>query len=172
MATLEKWAIEIGVAIALVGILVGWFLWHNASERREGAQVCIQSTTEVKQAAVAHVAVDEKANHDQIKTEVDSYGKKLTDLQSANDDLSRRLSNALRASAVRNTGSAAGNCPTDAGLPSSKSEAEQGSSAATIAADVKSVLDACDANQLKVESANNIYNGVRDRALAAAAKPR
>jgi hypothetical protein len=167
---LERIAIEIAGGIAALAAVLIWWHVHNANEQKLGARECIQTTTIDKTQAKAEVASDQAAQAAFLPKVVQGYETKVASLQSANDDLAGRLSalGAIRPSGMPNSRSAA--CPgaADRGLSQSESAAQE--RLGRIRADLKLVLDACDANQVKTESLAEIYGGVRDRALAAEKK--
>lgn len=166
MNAIEKSLIYIAIALVGTGAVAGWWALHNRHEQNLGATACLQATTIPKQEAVAEVKQTEAAQAVDINAVVKGYELKVVSLSRSNDDIAGRLSAALRASRVSNPGSAAcANAP-DPGL--SKGESEAAERLARIRADIKLVLDACDANQVKTEDAAMIYNRVRERALAAA----
>lgn len=169
--TLEKYlAIAVAVLIGS-GAFAGWWALHNHKQQAIGAAACIQATTVDKTEAHNDAVSTEAAQAVDIKAVVKGYEDKVNSLQRNNDDLAKRLltSGAVRPHGVPDPGSAAGgNCAVP-GLPAGEGEAAE-RSAAVIRADLNAVLNACDANQVKTEDAAKIYNGVRDRAIAAAAK--
>lgn len=163
--------IKIGAAVVVIAAVLIWWNLHNRAEQKIGAQQCIQATTVDKTEAHADAVTTQAAQAVDIKAVVQGYETKVLSLQHDNDDLVKRLlaSGAVRPSRVPNPGSTAGaNCPVT-GLSTSESQAAE-RSAATLQTDLDDVLNACDANQVKTEDGAKIYNGVRDRAIAAAAK--
>jgi hypothetical protein len=166
---LQRIGAEIIGGIVLIAAVLIWWNLHNSAQQKIGAQACIQATTIDKTEAHADAVSTQAAQAVDIKAVVQGYETKVLSLQHDNDDLAGRLLNAVRPNRVPGTGSAAGaNCAV-AGLSDSESQAAE-RSAATVRADITAVLNACDANQVKTEDAARIYNGVRDRAIAAAAK--
>jgi hypothetical protein len=171
MSNLEKILAGLVALMASAGVIAGLWISHNHAEQKLGAQQCIQTTTIDHTEAKADVASDQAAQAVDIKAVVQGYETKVLSLQHDNDDLAGRLlaSGALRPRRVPDSGSAAGaNCPVP-GLSAGESEAA-GRSAAITQADLTAVLNAADANQVKTEDCAKIYNGVRDRAIAAAAQ--
>jgi hypothetical protein len=170
MTTLERIGLEILGGLAAIAAVILWWNLHNRAEQKIGATACIQTTTIDKTTAAAGAVKDEAAGAADINAVIRGYDAKVTSLSAANDDLARRLSDsgAICPGPVRDSRSAAGAKPADAGLPGGKGEAAAGS-AELIRADLAAVLTACDANQVKTEDEAALYNGVRDRAIAAAA---
>lgn len=171
MTKLEQILAGLVALLASAGVVAGLWISHNHAEQKLGAQQCIQTTTIDHTEAKADVASDQAAQAVDIKAVVQGYETKVLSLQHDNDDLAGRLlaSGAVRPRGVPNPGSASQpNCPLP-GLPAGESEAA-GRSAAITQADLTAVLNAADANQVKTEDCAKLYNGVRDRAIAAAAQ--
>jgi hypothetical protein len=166
MTQLEKiLSIALG-ALALSGAVVGWWVMHNHTEQKLGAQKCITSTTEVKAAVIQDDTGIEAAHAAQISKVVQTYEQKLHDASTANASLAGRLHDyAFRQSTVPGARSAA--CPSspDPGLPASQSPADPGLGRVT--ADTQSLLDACDADHGKVTLVTDAYNDWRQRMIEA-----
>lgn len=166
MTSLEKTLTYVVLALIGSGVFAGWWALHNRHEQSIGATACLQATTVTKTEAKEEVKQTEAAQAVDINAVVKGYEFKVLALARSNDDIAGRLSDSLRQNRVPHSGSAACANAADPGLPKGQSEAAERS--ARIRADIKLVLDACDANQVKTEDAAAIYNGVRDRALSAA----
>lgn len=167
MTTLERIGAEIlGGIFLIAGVLLWWNL-HNRTEQRLGAAQCIQTTTVDKTQAAAAVVTTEAAQAVDINAVVKAYDAKVADLSARNDDLAGRLlaSGAVRASRVPDPGSAAGAKPAEPRLSDGQAEARE----RLVRADLAAVLAACDADEVKTHDLASIYDGVRTRALAAAA---
>jgi hypothetical protein len=158
LSTLEKIAAGVIAALLLAIAIIIWWHLHNRTEQKIGATACIQSTTETKQAAVTNVATTEAEQHIDVNAIIRGYDAKVQSLSSANDALARRLSasSAVCSSSVPNPGPAADPNAADRRVGKSESQLER-------------ILDAGDANQIKVEDCADLYNKVRDRAIAAEA---
>jgi hypothetical protein len=169
MTTIQRIGAEIlGGVLLIAGVLLWWNL-HNRAEQKQGAQACIQATTIDKTEAVAQVVSTQAAEAVDINAVVKGYDAKVADLSARNDDLAGRLSasGAIRASRVSHSGSAAAGECTKSGVDSGQSETLAG--LARVRADLDELLAAGDANQVKTEDLATLYDGVRTRALAAAA---
>lgn len=168
MTTLERIGLEVlGGVLAIAAVLLWWNL-HNRTEQKIGAAACIQSTTIDHTEAKKDVAADQAAQSVDIHAVVQGYETKVLSLSRANDDLARRLSTsgAVCPSRVPDPRPAADANAADAGLSAGKSQSAAGS---PLAGDLAELLAAADANQVKTEDCAKLYNGVRDRAIAAAA---
>jgi hypothetical protein len=155
-------------ALAGVGLVVCIYLaWihHDHTEQHVGAEACIQATTETKDVAGADNAGIEAAHAAQLQTVVETYDAKVITLSAGNAALSERLSNALRQSAVPDPGPAACQGSANAGLPESESAAQI--RLGRLRADLKFVLDACDADHERVEGLNAAYEDWRKRMINA-----
>lgn len=170
MTTLERIGLEVlGGILAIAAVLLWWNL-HNRTEQKIGAAACIQTTTIDHTEAKADATKTEAAQAVDIQSVVQGYETKVLSLSRSNDDLARRLlaNSAVCPSRVSDPRPAAGANAADAGLPKSESQARPGPPGGA-AGDLAAVLAAADANQVKVEDCAKLYNGVRDRAIAAAA---
>lgn len=168
MTTIERIGMEaLGGILGIAAVLLWWNL-HNLTEQKIGAAACIQTTTITKQEAHTDVASDQAAQAVDINAVVQGYETKVLSLSRSNDDLARRLSTsgAVCPSRVPDPRPAAGANAADAGLPAGKDKSAAGS---PLAGDLSELLAAADANQVKAEDCAKLYNGVRDRAIAAAA---
>jgi hypothetical protein len=169
MTTLERIAAELAGAAALILAAFIWWHVHNAGEQKLGAQACIQATTITKQAAASDAAADQTAQAAEISEVLISHDAKLLTLDAGNAGIARGLSNdALRPNGVPHPGSLTCQGAAEPGLPPGESEAQL--RLERIQADLTAVLNACDANQVRTEDLATIYNGVRDRAIAAEKK--
>lgn len=173
MTVLERIALEVAGGIAAIGAILLWWHLHNAAEQHQGAEACIQATTETKQAAVADAHQVEAAQAVDVQTVIRGYDAKVASLSSSNADLAQRLSarGAVRACGVSGAGPDPGAAPADRGLAGGQSQAAQGSAAAAVDvdADYKQLLAAGDACEVKLEGLTDIYQRMRDRAIAARA---
>ena len=167
MTSLQRLAAEALGAALLCGAFFGWWKLHNHEERRLGAAACIQATTISKSVAKQELTSDQTAQAADINTVVKGYDSKVVSLSASNDDLSRRLSDAVRQNGVSHPGPAA--CPSAADPGLSQGESSARERLGQVRADLKAVLDACDANQVKTEDMAMIYDKMRARALAAGA---
>lgn len=166
MTTLQRIGAEIIGGLVLIAAILIWWNLHNRTEQKIGAAACIQSTTIDKTEAHTDVAKDQAAAAVDINAVVAGYETKVLSLSRSNDDLARRLSTsgAVCPSRMSDPGRTASANAADAGLAGGKSEARAGPTA-----DIKQLLAAGDAAQVKSEDCAKLYNGVRDRAIAAAA---
>lgn len=163
MSTLERYAVELIALLVLAGGGVLWWKLHNAGERRAGAQACIQATTETKATAVKADTADADAQAAQLQAIVRGYDAKIAALSANNVALAQRLrDNAVRAGAVPHPGSPAGSPAEQSGLPESESAVAD----RFWSIDLAATLDACDANQARVEGLEQTYNDWRQRMLA------
>lgn len=169
MTSLQRIGAEALGAMLLCGAFFGWWTYHDHAEQKLGAQACLQATTVTKSVAKQEVVTDEAAQAADINTVVKGYDAKVLALSTSNDDLAGRLSAAVRQNRVSDPETPA--CPVapDRGLSESESTARE--RLGRVRADLKSVLDACDANQVKTEDLAQIYDGERERAIAAAKEP-
>ena len=151
------------VALLLICIGIGtWWHFHNADERKEGAAACVQATTQTKTEVIAENTADTTGQAADLKATVAQQNENLQKLSADNADLVKRLhDNALRPSTVPNSGrAAANNC--DAGAVRSG----QGDTGETvIAAAEVSVLNDCDAEHARADSAVKAYNDWRQRMI-------
>lgn len=171
MTTLERIGLEIAGGILAIAAVLLWWNLHNRTEQKLGAAACIQTTTIDHTEAKADATKTEAAQAVDINAVVNGYETKVASLSRSNDDLARRLSTsgAVCPSRVPDPRPAAGANAADAGLAGGQSEARQGPPAEQLRTDLSAVLAAGDANQVKTEDCARLYNGVRDRAIAAAA---
>ena len=169
MTTLERIGIEIAGGILALAAVVLWWHLHNLSEQRQGAAACIQTTTIDHTEAKKDAASDQAAGAVDINAVKQGYETKISALSRSNDDLARRLSDQVCPSRVPDPRRAAGANAADPGLAGGKSETEPGPTAEQLRADLNAALAAGDAAQVKSEDCAKLYNGVRDRAIAAAA---
>jgi hypothetical protein len=172
MTALQRIGAEIIGGLVLIAAVLIWWNVHNRTEQKLGAAACIQSTTIDKTEAHTDVAKDQAAAAVDINAVVAGYETKVLSLSRSNDDLARRLSTsgAVCPSRVSDPGRAASANAADAGLAGGKSEAKPGPPAGgELRTDLNQLLGAGDAAQVKSEDCAKLYNGVRDRAIAAAA---
>lgn len=172
MTPLQRIGAEIIGGIVLIAAVLIWWNLHNRSEQKIGAQACIQATTVDKTEAHADVVSTQAAQAVDIQAVVQGYETKVISLQHGNDDLARRLSTsgAVCPGRLPDPRPTAGANSADAGLASGKREAQPGPPAEQLRTDLDHLLAAGDANQVKTEDCAKLYNSVRDRAIAAAAK--
>lgn len=163
LTQLEKIAAGVIAALLLAIAIIIWWNLHDRTEQKIGATACIQSTTETKQTAAAAVATTEEAQHEDIDEVKKRYAQQVQDLSASNADLARRLSTrgAVCTSGVPDPGSAPRGDAANGRLVPSEGHPE--------ASQLERILDAGDANQIKIEDCASIYNKVRDRAIAAEA---
>jgi hypothetical protein len=149
--------------VALIGCIYLAWIHHDHTEQHVGAEACIQATTETKEVAVADNTGIEAAHAAQLTKVVAVYEEKLARDSADNADLAQRLSSALHQNPAPHPGAAA--CETAAlpGLPESESAAQI--RLGRLRADLKFVLDACDADHERVDGLNAAYEDWRQKMI-------
>jgi hypothetical protein len=162
VTALERIGLETFAAIALFSSALLWWHLHNLNEQHQGAQACIQQTTETKAAAIRIDATDAIEQGRQLAQVVTTYDAKLQVESVGNALLAQRMrdANPVRHSTVPGASCPAAQAPADRGIPDSESAA-----IGRLANEYAKLLDACDANQARVEGLAAAYNDWRDRML-------
>jgi hypothetical protein len=155
---------KLGLVLVALLAIGGWFAWHDSSERKQGAQACIQSTTETKTEVKADNAADAQAQTLQLALVVKTYDDKVNDLARSNADLARRLhDNSVRQIPAAHPGPVAGGTLCTVDVPDGQASAR----AAAIDAATKKVFDDCDADYAGRVAVIQAYNDNRNRMIAA-----
>ena len=152
-------------AVALLVLLIGiglWWHFHNASEQRQGAAACIQATTQTKTEVAADNTAIESGQAADLKATVAQQNEKLDQLSRDNASLVDRL---RARGAIRPSGLPDSGCPAHNDLDAGALRAGQGGPGQALASAEVRVLNDCDAEHARADSAVKAYNDYRQRMI-------